>query len=441
MRKRLLVCHSFAIFVIAILLGLILIACTSASEPTALVIIAGEHSNSKDINFERNDLITNIYVNYGMVRVIVSDGTPDLARNSNGNLVGYSVEFYSDQAKDLYRNNHKLWEQRYLSIQVDNICDDLDEIQPDSPETDMLSSLSKAMDVLGSLSLNSNANKEIIVYDTGLSTTGALSFLDEEWYRLLTSTTRITEADVRPLIDQLEKRAEIPDLSDVEVIWYGLGEVAEPQSELRQICKENLRAIWNEILKCSGATASEQGIEKGYGYFLPSVCVDRIEYEQPVTELFDWYNIDINDSINSDEKLGSLTIYEADLGFVADTAEFLSVEDAMDTLKPYADKLLQYPFISILLVGTTSDPQKNGGSVQLSLDRANKVKQCFVDMGVPEQQILAIGLGAKKPLYDEREWDKDTYVEDFAKRNRAVHLIPADSELALEILQLEETRK
>lgn len=109
----------------------------------------------------------------------------------------------------------------------------------------------------------------------------------------------------------------------------------------------------------------------------------------------------------------------------------------MEVLKPYAKKIKKYSNGKFLLIGTTSDPKRNGGSLVLSEKRAKKVKKILVQLGVSKNQLKIYGWAARSSLYDSSEWAGNNYKEEIAKKNRTVHIIPEETEYAQKLLKQE----
>ena len=104
--------------------------------------------------------------------------------------------------------------------------------------------------------------------------------------------------------------------------------------------------------------------------------------------------------------------------------------------------LIKADIQNILLVGTTSSDgyQGTGSGFELSLDRANAVKDELIKLGVPAENIQTKGLGTKSHKYDAREFINGHYDGDceFAKSNRSVYIMLANSREAEEFLDDEE---
>ena len=73
--------------------------------------------------------------------------------------------------------------------------------------------------------------------------------------------------------------------------------------------------------------------------------------------------------------------------------------------------------------------------MKLSEKRAAKVKEYLVKLGVPANQMRIYGWGARSSLYDPDEWMGNNFKEKVAKKNRAVHLMPEESEYAQNLLR------
>lgn len=217
---------------------------------------------------------------------------------------------------------------------------------------------------------------------------------------------------------------EIPDLSDITVTWYGLGEVDKPQPNLSKLDKENLQYIWSEILKKSEAIPSKaRNIKSDYFVQLKGYEVEISE--EYVTPVIWWEGVG---NIESEEEI---IIKEEEIGFVANYAKYSSVEKANEVLRPYAKNLLNYADLKILLLGTTSS--YGGGSVELSMQRAEKVKESLVELGVPEERIVTVGLGYNEE-FCENDSPNGEFIEEIGKNNRAVSMLPLESEKAQKAL-------
>lgn len=122
------------------------------------------------------------------------------------------------------------------------------------------------------------------------------------------------------------------------------------------------------------------------------------------------------------------------LRFKPDEAEFEDVEEAKKHLECYAKTYLDQSTERILLVGTTADPNRWGGDLDLSRARAEAVRDHFISLGVDAERFEILGWGARDPLYDPAEWETGFFDSEIAKRNRTVRIYPLESNTAKYLL-------
>ena len=124
--------------------------------------------------------------------------------------------------------------------------------------------------------------------------------------------------------------------------------------------------------------------------------------------------------------------------FVANKAAFLDEAAAKAALEPVAKTILEFPDHQVLIAGTTATEGPQDTSVLLSEERAKAVKNMLVkDFGVPESQLLTVGLGFEKdPFVRGQDIDANgNFVETEAAKNRRVVLVDAEDPIAQKILQ------
>lgn len=431
------------LFVISILCCLF-VSCkrkenTKSEEPiTILAILIGNHANSKSFNVSLDDKIEQAYSSFGNVCVICVDGSPEVSRDEENNTpIGcYDAEFLKKSRNDY--KYQEIWKREYLDPQMIRLKSYLNESHADDPEVDTLEALHSAVLALNEMetmigkSNKHEINKEIIIADTGVCSTGKLSLLNLDYLELIKSKNNLYTDDVMKkrvakLIDELEKDMELPKLEGVKVTWLGLGLVAKPQPELSKLEVANLQYVWEEILKKADADPSDMKNAESE-YFVKVKGYDTIVSDQYVTPVILWSNV------GQDEKIeNSLRIKEEEIGFQPESAECCSEEEANRVLKPYASNLLNYTDMKILLIGTTSS--YNGGSVSLSLERAAKVKEMLKKLGIAEERMVTVGLGYHLE-FCENDSPNGEFVESIGKNNRAVLILPLNSEKAQRALDI-----
>ena len=123
--------------------------------------------------------------------------------------------------------------------------------------------------------------------------------------------------------------------------------------------------------------------------------------------------------------------------FKAESDAFINEEAAKEALKPVAEVILAHPDHKILLAGTTATDGSQQARVELSNRRAAAVKGLPVsDFGVPEDQLLTIGLGFEADPFV-RGQDRDAngkFVESEGAKNRRVVVMDVNDPIAQELL-------
>ena len=266
-------------------------------------------------------------------------------------------------------------------------------------------------------SLEGYESKTIVVIGTGLSTQGTLNFQNN----LLS-----VEADA--VIDLLEDKNEIPDFTDITVVWQQMGDVAAPQQDLSQTQRKRLQEIWGSIVERGGGTFVYNNIMSNpVDTEVTYPVVDTVELPTETPIEFDENMFDAKDE-NLLEKPVMLT--EEQVSFVPDKATYLDEEEAVLTIQPIADYLMENNQMTILLAGTTAGDEDSDYTITLSQDRAATVQNTLIQLGVDESRIIAVGLGSNNPWHVYGVG----YEGSTASGNRAVVLLDAASDAAKEIL-------
>ena len=394
--------------------------------PILSVLIAGNHEGSLKLDMDLDNIVSHCYSTLGNTAVIINDQDPSLLYNKDGAPIGYVDSMTLQESEKKKKVNKELW-QSSINEQAKEVVSDIDTAVPDSSESNMLAALQTAVDVLEFLesSYDGNVTKEIIIFDTGLSTSGALNFLIGDAYKLLFSKGKISEDEnsmnaVASLIQDLDSHAELPRLNDITVKWFGIGTVAAPQDDLTQLQITNLQYIWQELLHACGANTQESKNDTD-SYFQTALTTLPQSYDYSVTPVIFWPDAEIK-------------IPTQKLGFQKNSAEFKSLDEAMDILKPYANNLANYPDQEILIVGTTANDHKDNLYPTLSEDRAQAVRKILIELGISKERIKVLGLGYKSPWY-KQEWNEGVFDEQIAAENRAVYILSMDSSRAINLCQ------
>lgn len=121
---------------------------------------------------------------------------------------------------------------------------------------------------------------------------------------------------------------------------------------------------------------------------------------------------------------------EEQVSFVPDKATYLDEDEAVATIQPIADYLLEHEQITVLLAGTTAGDEDSDYTMTLSQKRADAVRSTLVQLGVGESRIVTMGLGSSDPWHVYGAG----YEGSIASGNRKVVLLDASSDTAKEIL-------
>lgn len=376
------------------------------SGPAAVCFAIAPTANAQGLNLNSQriqDITYDTILNYGYISVVAIDGNPEVVHHKS-----YDIEEQYKKASDTKLEGD-------ARTKASNLIAAMQNVAVNDVEVDYLAGVRTAVRSLASL--EGYDSKTVIVVGTGLSTAGTLNFQNN-----------LLSADPEDIVDQLEEKNEIPDMTGITVIWQQMGDVAEPQQELSQTQVDKLWKIWEGI------------VERGNGTFepdytmadpvkddkqSPEVSVVKLPPETPI-------QYDAEDfGKGSDALKTSIVLPEGQVTFIADKAEYAHPEEVAKALKPIADYLIQYQEVNVLLVGTTAGDQDSDNTFRLSEDRAAAVRNTLIQLGVDENRIVAVGLGCSDPWHIMGAG----YEGSLASKNRKVVLMDASQSLAKEILR------
>lgn len=338
---------------------------------------------------------------YGDVSAVVVDGDPFLAFN-------YTI-------KEPDANVDSAKKKQIATGNTDQIMSDLSNLAGKSPEADLLSAIQLSADMLRST--ESTTEKTMLIYDSGLSTTGMLDF----------AAQNLIDVPVESIVAQLKAIHEIPDLTDVHVLWLGCGEVCGEQQKLSEDYKHKLKAIWEEVLIEGGASDVDFQYSESSG-------------EEPDTELPDCSTVPVIEEpmdIDKDE-MPEITRWdgESSVRFKGDLAEFVDVAAAKEDLRPAAEYLAVNPTESVYIFGMTATITGGGSGIELAEARANACKDVLKEYGVNDKQITVVGLGQiDNPLRVDDVDANGNQIEELAQKNRAVVMIKAQDPMVGTLLK------
>jgi outer membrane protein OmpA-like peptidoglycan-associated protein len=332
-----------------LMLGLLLLAgCgdnAANTAPGALAVIVGAHSNMVAPSL-LDTVKTEIDTAAGLgspATVIVDDGSP---------TVSTSVSLKA--ANPVYQQD-----------QVNQLKNLIDKTRADTPEVDLLAAISLAArsvtDTVGP--------KTIVVIDSGLQTTGALRFQDQDGALL--------NANPDEVVDLLRRTHQLPTLTGIRVIFTGLGDTAAPQQPLPAPARAALVALWTKIVESAGGKAEIK--------HAPLPSTRTLDELPPVTI--------VPVAAQSIGPLPSVTVLrDGTVGFIPDQDVFRDPDQARAALAEYARAIKNGK--KALLTGTTASAGTPEYRLQLSQKRANAVRDLLVSLGAPADRISTRGLGS-----------------------------------------------
>lgn len=388
------------------------IGCSTPKTETApihSVVLDGRgHANMAALNPQKaEEFIAEVCKSHGSVSMIAVDGAPYLID---------SVDIPQGKAGLPDDKKEKIARQ-----QASEILNVLQQHKAKTAEVDLLTALQMASQCLASL----DGEKRILVMDSGVSTTNLLDM----------SKTMLEQTDTENLIKSLKKEKAIPKLKGIQVMWLGLGEVAEPQAKLQQKQRDNLQAIWEAVLSEAGVDEmtfySDVAMTRTADETLPSVKQVQIPEPASVLQKTDC-KIEEMAEKNISYKFG-----EESAAFRPDSAELLTGRKRVRRVfEPIIAYLKQNPKEKILLAGNTSSAGKQPSLVKLSKKRCQTIRQIMMEAGVNANQIETIGLGYFGSPFTQNDRRKDGSLnEEAAKKNRSVVVMSYKSETAKNLLE------
>jgi hypothetical protein len=401
--------------------------------PAAVAVILGKHANAMAIPedaYKCMDSILDQTVYGGYLCAIIADSTPT-------KLELVDLDFYKEDA-----HNGDVLEKRIKSRKLE-IVERLKSLPPaDSMEVDLLEAIREAKNALSMPSVEAIQNKQIIIIDTGVSTTGYVDFTTMD-----VVGGKPTKESVIAVLKVHEGFGVLPDLTGISVSMIGtaegMAEVAAPQV-LTATDKRYIRELWTAIVTESGA--ENVSYYSAAGWDKPNIYTEDEESEFLYVTSVPFFH----DSIIDLSKLQSLNSGDPDempdlppppvmaelksemIGFLPDSSKYYNDTTARQFITPYALDLLEYlksyPEEKIWIVGTSATTHPGGeGSVGLSLQRAETVKDNLIALGVPEDNLITVGLGAVFPWHV-NEFVQGVFHSELAQENRSVYLLDSSED-------------
>lgn len=222
------------------------------------------------------------------------------------------------------------------------------------------------------------AGTVIIVLDNGLSDRGAVNLAKENW----------SMADPQEVVESVAVAGkELRAAEGTTVFLSGLGEVAEPQPELDLAQSRNIVEIWTAVVQASGATVEVS--EAPWGAFAENTTTFVTGVVEPIEN-----KVTISVVTDGPEP-PVVPIPARSLGFASDGAEIQPSDHLAAAFAPLVEAQLEQGGSTLRIVGRTdSSPTEQWASNdELSLARANAVRDYLVDLGADRGRIVTVGEG------------------------------------------------
>lgn len=365
----------------------------------SLVIIVGKHANAN--MYEKMpgivDEMLESAVNYSedasgykaeiKVSIIICDGNPSQVSMSDIEL--------EREAQD----SEKIVERAEKSLdKIKDLVRD-ETLKADNEEVDLAAAINQAK-----LLLKANPGKEnhILILDSGIPTSGLINF----------SNLDFCNGTTEEVVNRVDEGAHY-DLSEIEVTFYGIGNVAGDQYNQYmeffndQNFQNRLTDFWTIYLseKCKASEVDatyilKQGTEMVFSEDHPD--------SYPFVTVVDFVKTEDVDPApapteHEDEEKPELPPLSAKfLGFKPGKAEFRNETDAINKLAKYAETMKAHlnenPDQVFYIVGsiakTSADAFKEHSKVAAA--RAEKVKEILVDQyGLDAERLIVIDAGTK----------------------------------------------
>lgn len=378
-----------------------------------LAAIVGSHGNAPRPNFGLiEDQVYNACYTYGSVTLVCDDGDP------------FTIVI------DIPPEDDNLSTTKYKQIaneQTKQILSAASQMQAKTDEVNTLKAIQLGARSLASMEAESDdveLVRQMVVLDSCLSTTGALSF----------SEHNLNSIDTSDIVAQLQEINEIPVLDNVSVTVYTCGDTAgKKQKELPEASRKVLKHVWESILVAGNADVNikdDLPLSSTYDEeTMPSVT--------PVTVVQDIVNIhDIEDVDDAFAEGGVISFDEKSIAFEMGTANLANKVAAKGVLNYVVEYMNAHPDFKLLVCGTTACWGGEDYCINLSNDRASAVCQLLInDFGIDKSRVQATGVGYSfDDFYTYDQTPDGELDEAIAPSNRSVKLINLDSDTASRIL-------
>jgi outer membrane protein OmpA-like peptidoglycan-associated protein len=294
---------------------------------------------------------------------------------------------------------------------------------------------------MGVAYLNNTAgdrDKFMVIIDNLLPVDGEFKFDDNNVHAYFSGERSLIDSRMDITVQHLLENNIIADLTGVTVIVAGGGNTSLPQEPLSSNQRTLLWTFWEKVFNAANAEEvlripGQTGVKSNSTFPVAMLNFPKEEGigwgDDPRGEDADGENVGDGESNEGDIMF---LLDESKIKFEFDSNVVTDKNKAFEVLTPIANFLLEEKNIGItlLLVGCTSGDKDNRYSRELSLSRANAVKEKLMALNVKEDRLQTVGVASRNKWHISGLAESDP----LSAMNRQVVLVRADSETAIEIL-------
>lgn len=393
-----------ALFLAFILVGATFTGCSgkvSNEETCNTVYIVGRHANAQPPAINESTIESSVQSaidNSTLLSVIELDGSPSVEKDNRFTF-------------NLKKNVSSTIKKKYVSKMTNKVIECFDNLTPKVAEVDILKAIEIAANELNSSDANTDYAKHIVVYSTGVQTTG---LIDMTKFNILSSKETVDE-----VVEQLSAKQALPNLEGITIDWYNLNQVSGEQKELTAEMKANNEYLWGTLIAEAGGKVdfkSDNATTDNRTNYTVDVSV------VPVTE----------DSLSIEEynKDSSVVFTTDEIAFKSDSVEFVDEEQASQAVMKIVNYMLYNKDYNLLLAASTATVPPQNKCESFSKKRAEAVKSLIISRSnnqIDSSRITTIGMGYENPYHVSDTSKNGSLIEEKAKQNRAVYAMNKDS--------------
>lgn len=402
--------------IIALALAFILVGATftgcsgkvSNEETSNTVYIVGRHANAQPPAINESTIESSVQSaidNNTLLSVIELDGNPTVEKDNRFKF-------------NLKKNVSSTIKKKYVSKMTNKVIETFNNLTPKVAEVDILKAIEIAANELNSSDANTDYAKHIVVYSTGVQTTG---LIDMTKFNILSSKETVNE-----VVEQLSAKQALPNLEGITIDWYNLNQVSGEQKEFTAKMESNNEYLWGTLIAKAGGKVDFKSDN--------ATADDRTNYDVgvsvvPVTE----------DSLNVQEynKDSSVVFTTDEIAFKSDSVEFVDEKQASQAVTKIINYMLYNKDYNLLLAASTATVPPQNKCESFSKKRAEAVKSLIIsrsDNQIDSSRITTIGMGYENPYHVSDTSKNGSLIEEKAKQNRAVYAMNKDSTEAKQLM-------